>query len=152
MERLRMPVAVHLLLERGGQVLLLRRYNTGYEDGNFSVPAGHLDGNETVAEAMIREAREEIGIQLDPAAVRIVQVMHRFAEEERIDWFLTADDWFGQIAINEPDKCDGLEWWPVTSLPANMVPYVAYAIRCWREGAPFSTFHERDDGVFPAFQ
>ncbi|HWV23132.1 MAG TPA: NUDIX domain-containing protein [Thermomicrobiales bacterium] len=139
-ERLRMPVAVHLLLTRGDEVLLLRRFNTGYEDGNFSVPAGHLDGRETVIEAMIREAREEVGITLDAPDVRVVQVMHRFAEEERIDYFLVADRWSGEIAINEPDKCDALEWFPVNSLPENTVPYVAAGIRYWREGASFSTF------------
>lgn len=139
-ERLRMPVAVHLLLVRGDDILLLRRYNTGYEDGNFSVPAGHLDGNETVVEAMIREAREETGIALDPTTVRVVQVMHRFAEEERIDYFLTAGGWSGEISIREPDKCDRLEWFPIDSLPENTVPYVAYGIRYWHECVSFSTF------------
>lgn len=139
-ERLRMPVAVHLLLTRGDDVLLLRRYNTGYMDGRFSVPAGHPDGGETVMEAMIREAWEETGVELHPAGVRIVQVMHRFAEEERIDYFLTADGWSGEIVIGEPDRCDLLEWFPVESLPANTIPYVAYGIRRWRDGAPFSTF------------
>ena len=139
-QRLRMPVAVHLLLTRGDEVLLLRRYNTGYEDGNFSVPAGHVDGNETVMDAMAREALEEIGIRLDPQGIRIVQVMHRFAEEERIDYFLTAEGWSGEIFIKEPDKCDLLEWFPVGSLPSNTIPYVAHGIRCWRDNIPFSLF------------
>ena len=62
--RFQVTVAVHLFLLRGGEVLLLRRHNTGYEDGNYSVPAGHLDGEETVVQAAIRETREEIGIDL----------------------------------------------------------------------------------------
>lgn len=140
MERVRMPVAVHLLLVRGDEVLLLRRFNTGYEDGNFSVPAGHLDGDETVVEATVREAREETGIHIDSSDIRVVQVMHRFAEEERIDYFLTAERWTGEIAITEPDKCDLLEWFPVDALPANTIPYVAHGIRCWREGVAFTTF------------
>ena len=40
--RFSLPSAVHLFLLRGDEVLLLRRYNTGYEDGKYSVVAGHL--------------------------------------------------------------------------------------------------------------
>lgn len=141
LKRLRMPVAVHLLLVRGDEVLLLRRYNTGYEDGNFSVPAGHLDGNETVIEAMIREAQEEIGVRLSPSNVRVVQVMHRLkSDEERIDYFLAAEQWSGEVSNCEPEKCDLLEWFPVDELPSNTIPYVVYGIRYWQEGVAFSTF------------
>lgn len=139
-QRLRVPVAVHLFLVRGDEVLLLRRFNTGYEDGNFSVPAGHLDGNETVIDAMIREAREETGIEIHPNDIRIVQVMHRFSEEERIDYFLAAERWSGEISIGEPDKCDLLSWFPIDALPPNTIPYVAHGIRCWRDGMPFTMF------------
>ena len=59
-----MPVAVHLILKHTGKILLLRRYNTGYEDGNYSVVSGHLEQGETVIQAMIREAKEEAGIDL----------------------------------------------------------------------------------------
>ena len=75
--RFQLVSAVHLFLLRGGKILLLRRYQTGYEDGNFSVVAGHLDGNETVFEAAMREAREEVGVALAAQDVRAVGVMHR---------------------------------------------------------------------------
>jgi 8-oxo-dGTP pyrophosphatase MutT (NUDIX family) len=139
-DRFRAPVAVHLLLTRGEAVLLLRRFNTGYEDGNFSVPAGHLDGGETAIEAGIREAREETGITICPRDVHVIQVMHRFAEEERIDYFLTASRWSGEIHNRELEKCDLLAWFPIEALPENTIPYVAHGIRCWREGVRFSTF------------
>jgi len=139
-ERFRAPVAVHVLLTRDDEVLLLRRFNTGYEDGNFSVPAGHLDGGETAIKAGIREAWEETGVTILPDDVQVVQVMHRFAEEERIDYFLEATRWAGEIHNCEPEKCDLLAWFPIEDLPENTIPYVAHAIRCWRDGIPFSTF------------
>ena len=55
MNRFKLVVAVHLILIENGKILLLRRYNTGYEDGNYSVVAGHIDGNESVIKAMKRE-------------------------------------------------------------------------------------------------
>jgi len=72
MPELRMPsmfVAVYLLLLRDGQVLLLRRHNTGYEDGNSRVIAGHVERDERVTTALVREAAEEVGIQLVAADV-----------------------------------------------------------------------------------
>ena len=44
------------------EVLLLRRQNTGYEDGKLSLPGGHLEKNERVVDALIRELEEEIGV------------------------------------------------------------------------------------------
>src|SRR5437667_3851054 len=110
-------VAVHLLLIREGCVLLLRRLNTGYEDGNYSVPAGHLDGGETVPQAAAREAREELVIDVRPEDCRVVQVMHRRSTDERVDFFVTVDRWAGEICNGEPQKCDELAWFDLDHLP-----------------------------------
>ena len=48
----KLVAAVHLFLIRDGKVLLLRRFNTGYEDGQYSVIAGHLDGDEEATAAL----------------------------------------------------------------------------------------------------
>ncbi|HIP97590.1 MAG TPA: NUDIX domain-containing protein, partial [Anaerolineae bacterium] len=81
-ERFKLCSAVHLFLIRGDQVLLLHRFNTGYEDGKYSVVAGHLDGDEEVKAAAIREAREEVGIEISPRDLRVVGVMHRKSNDE----------------------------------------------------------------------
>ena len=66
MDRFKLVPETHLLLVQGDRILLLRRCNTGYEDGKYSVIAGHMDGAETAREAICREAEEEAGIELTP--------------------------------------------------------------------------------------
>src|SRR5947209_14739200 len=112
-ERYRAAVAVHLFLLRDDAILLLRRFNTGYADGNYSVIAGHLDGGEEVIAAAVREAREEAGIRIAAADVTVVGVMHRLSDTERIDFFVAATRWEGEIANREPEKCDDLAWFPL---------------------------------------
>ncbi|NEY83010.1 NUDIX domain-containing protein [Bacillus sp. 3H-10] len=110
-ERFKVIPAVHIFLVKDNQILLLRRYNTGYEDGKYSVLAGHLDGDEDVISAAQREVLEEGGINVAYEDFKIVGVMHRKAKEERIDFFLTANKWQGEVVNMEPNKCDELKWY-----------------------------------------
>ena len=151
--RAKFPVTVHLLFFRGNQVLLLRRFNTGFEDGNYSVPAGHLDGGETVRMAAVREAQEEIGIHIDVENVAFAIVMHRRSDDtllplsgtgagtsERVDFFLHIKDWDGEPFNAEPEKCDELAWWELNVLPENIIPYVRRAIRNYHQRILYDEF------------
>lgn len=142
MRQPRFPFAssVHLFLVRVPRVLLLRRWNTGYEDGNYSVPAGHLDGGEQVTQAPIREAREETGIEISPDDLEVVGIMHRKAEDERIDFFVAATRWAGEPRNCEPDKCDQLRWVDIDNLPENVIPYVRRALENYQAGRWFDSF------------
>jgi 8-oxo-dGTP diphosphatase len=104
------------------------------------VIAGHLDGGETVIAAAVREAAEEAGVALDPGAVRVVGVMHRRAADERIDFFVVAEAWAGEIRNNEPDKCAALDWFPVDRVPEETIPYVRRGLENWRAGRWFESF------------
>lgn len=139
-QRFKLVSAVHLFLIRDGSVLLLRRFNTGYQDGNYSVVAGHLNGDEGIKSAMIREAQEEVGIAIAPQALRVVGVMHRRSDDERIDFFLVAQSWSGQVINREPHKCDRLAWFDLDDLPDNVIPYVRRALENYRRGEWFDSF------------
>jgi ADP-ribose pyrophosphatase YjhB (NUDIX family) len=139
-KRTTFPATVHLLFLREGQILLLRRCNTGYADGQYSLPAGHLEGGETVLYAGVREAREELGLEIDPQAIRFSSVMHRREGDERVDFFLEVRGWPGEPVNAEPDKCDALHWVEVAALPANTVPYVRRAIQNHLQNVRFDEF------------
>lgn len=141
MERFKLVTAVHLILIENGKILLLRRYNTGYEDGNYSIVAGHLDGNESVITAMQREALEESGIHIEATDLEIVHVMHRKTpDRESIDYFLTCQKYTGEIQIMEPDKCDELAFYDLDNLPQNVIPYVRQALVNYQNGESFSVY------------
>ncbi len=139
-ERARFPTTVHLFFVRGQEILLSRRFNTGYRDGDYSVPAGHLEGGETVVEAGCREAFEEVGVRLRPDDLTFTGVMHRIEDEERVDFFFVVRQWPTEPFNNEPEKCDDLRWFVLDSLPPNTVPYVRQALENHRTGAPFDEF------------
>ena len=131
------PVTIHLFFIRENKILLARRFNTGYRDGEYSVPAGHLDGDETVIAAGIREAKEEIGVDINAKDMIFSSVMHRTEDDERVDFFVHVHDWSGEIVNAEPDKCDDLRWMNVNDLPNNIIPYVKRAIENHLNGVTF---------------
>lgn len=136
----RYKVAVHLFLVRNNKILLSQRKNTGYEDGKFSVPSGHLEKGETVIEAIQREAKEEAGVSLGSKDIRFVGVMHRKSNDERIDFFFEAKKWKGKLENAESEKCSQLKWVNVKRIPADTVPYVKQAIKNYLQNLTFSCF------------
>jgi ADP-ribose pyrophosphatase YjhB (NUDIX family) len=139
-QRATFPVTVHLFFFREDQILLIRRYNTGFADGQYSVPAGHLDGNETVIAAAAREAQDEVGVQIEAEDIRYSSVMHRLEGDERVDFFVNITKWNGEPFNAEPEKCDEIRWVNVDELPDNAIPYIQRALRNHREGIKFDEY------------
>lgn len=124
--------ASFLFLIKENKILLLRRFNTGFEDGNYSLVAGHVDLNETFSQAIIRESKEEIGIKINSKKLKFVHALHRRNKknnEERIDVYFLLNEWTGKITNKEPHKCDDLKWFGIDKLPKNIIPSVKQAIQ-----------------------
>jgi ADP-ribose pyrophosphatase YjhB (NUDIX family) len=138
--RARFPVTVQLFFLRENQILLLRRLNTGFRDGEYTVPAGHIDGGETILEAAVREAKEEAGVDIAVSDLTFSTVMHRIEDEERVDFFFQAHAWTGEPFNAEPEKCDDLRWFDRDQLPENTVPYVRQALRNHLARIPFAEY------------
>ncbi len=140
MPRFSLIPEVHLLLVDAGRVLLLRRRNTGFGDGQYSLVAGHADGGETLREAMCREAAEEAGLQIAPAELELVHLMHRRSDGERVSVFFRPRRWAGEARNLEPHKCSELGWFPLTARPEPMVPFVRQGMDLALAGVGYSEF------------
>lgn len=138
--RARFPVTVNLLFIRDDKILLLRRFNTGFRDGEYTVPAGHIDGSEDIKDAAVREAKEEAGVDVAVSDLIFSTVMHRIEDEERVDFFFIAHTWSGEAFNAEPEKCDDLRWFDLNRLPENTVPYVQQALRNHFDGISFAEY------------
>ena len=126
MERLKLKIAVYIILIKDGKILLGRRFNTGWQDGNYGLPSGHLEPEESMMEALLRETREQTGIQLKLEDVQFVHVMHR--KSIYIDFFFVSKDWMGDQQLMEKDKCDDMQWFSLDQLPATMVSAHRHAL------------------------
>jgi SAM-dependent methyltransferase len=147
-------VDVHLILRRGDEVLLARRAGTGYADGLLHAPSGHVEDGEDVRTAVIREAHEEVGLDLAPDDLRAALVMqHRGpGGRPRMGWFFEAEYGAGGEPVNrEPDKCSGLSWHPLAALPDDMVAYCRAGLDAYRAGHRF-VLHWHEDGDAIAYE
>jgi 8-oxo-dGTP diphosphatase len=137
-DRYKTCVDLHIILRQGDQILLGERCNTGFADGCWHLPSGHLDPGEAATAGAVREAAEEIGVIIDPADLCMVHVMHHRTNDARTAFFFEATRWSGEVANREPDKCAGWKWFPLDALPEQMIPYAADALSHYRKGTGYS--------------
>jgi 8-oxo-dGTP pyrophosphatase MutT (NUDIX family) len=132
-------VDVFLLLVRGDDVLLALRENTGYADGQWNFPSGKVEEGESAVAALLREAREEVGLMLDAADVRHVVTVHQRNPEggARVGLFFRAVRWAGEPVNAEPHKCGGIAWYPLDAAPPNTFVYTSAGLDAFRAGESF---------------
>ena len=132
-------VAVYLMLIKNNKILLARRFNVDWMNGKYSLIAGHIEGNESVSQAIIREAREEAGIKIRKSNLEPATVIHRMSpDHEYIDFFFVCKKWIGSPTIIEPEKCDDMSWFSLNDLPKNLLPYIREAISNYQNKISFS--------------
>lgn len=140
-------LAVNLILtrlneKREKEILLQLRQNTGYMDNMYDFAcSGHVEKNESYTQALVREAKEEIGISVREEDLVFLAVNHHF-QADHVQLFFTSKSYRGTPTVCEPDECGGLVWANIKSLPENTIPYVANVIKCIQLGIQF------DDGDF----
>ena len=116
-----------VILERDKKILLIRRCNTGFADGLYTLPSGKVDLGESFIQAAIRETFEEVNIKV--SKMKSGHIMSEKREnEEWIHHFFLAKEWLGEVKNMEPHKCDNIQWFDVNNLPNNTLPLVKSAL------------------------
>lgn len=131
-------INAYLILRHEDKVLLMLRQNTGYGDGFYCVPSGHVEDGESASTGLIREAWEEVGVEINPSDLKMVHVVHARSNRQNVDFFFECSSWKGTIANREPDKCAEVSWYPINGLPSNIVVQVAQALRAVERGEYYS--------------
>lgn len=133
-----MIISVYLFLDLDNKLLLMKRCNTGYMDGQYGLPAGHVEDGEPITTAMKRENKEEIGLDIPSSELKLVHIMHRKEQDIRLDFFFVINKWKGTPKNMEPDKCDDIRWFEINNFPSTTIGYIRDAFTSYKKDKLFS--------------
>ena len=145
-KRFTLRCAVFLILTKTESnqeyVLLQKRYHTEILSGQYDVAAsGHLEKNESVKDAMIREAKEEIRITLLKENLHFSSTIHaKFEDADYILITFWADQYQETPKIMEPDKCKELKWFDINELPENLADTRKIMIENYKNHIPYKEY------------
>lgn len=136
-----------ILRDNQQEILLHLRQNTGYCDGFWDTAgSGHVEDNETAKEAVLRECKEEIGIEIDPCHLEFAHLTHHFSKKSDLNYYhiyFVVRSYVGIPAIMEPDKCLELRWFPLSELPDHMIPCRKMAIEAWMKDIRYTEVEDK---------
>lgn len=129
-----------MLLIKDNKVLLMRRQNTGWADGDYDLIGGHHDGNETLRQGLAREAMEEIGITIKPEDANFIHLLQYVDDNEYLYSFYAVETWDGEPEIKEPEKCDDLRWFALDDLPQNIAQVTKLVLQKYKTRDMYTEF------------
>ena len=118
-ERAMFKGVINLIIKKDNKVLLFFR-NDGffnYDGGWWVLPAGHIEQHETAKDAAIREAKEELDIDIAPEDIKCVHIISNLASRtESFDFFFEVSKFSGQIRNCEGDKCADMQYFTINEI------------------------------------
>lgn len=108
-----------VILNSEGRVFLARRgREVRNESGRWEFPGGGVEFGETLEHALMREVREEYGLEIE--VQELIDVVNHLIPAEKQHWvsptFLCRVK-SGAPSIREPHKCDEIGWFTLDNIP-----------------------------------
>jgi len=131
-----------IIIVKDGKTLLAKRKKKTLGDGHWGSSGGHVEIGETPAQAAIREAKEELGIEVGNLQFLICIDEQWLDGKQYIDIIFLADIISGEPKNMEPEKIEAVGWFPVNDLPEPMFPPVKLALQAIKTGKKYDEFKE----------
>lgn len=134
-------VMLFLLREVNGKthILLQKRANTGYADGMWDCgTSGHVEDNESMKCAMIREAKEELGIKIENLHFATFVHKHSANGVNYYNNYFVCNEYEGIPEIMEKNKCSEIQWFPIEQLPKELLDDRKEALSKYLNGISYS--------------
>jgi 8-oxo-dGTP diphosphatase len=132
-------IASFVILRKDRRIALIKRQNTGWMDGHWSLPAGKVEKNEAFTAAAIREASEEVGVMVAKSDMIYAHTMHRHADDsDWVDVYFEVSQWQGEVINAEPKVHSKVQWFNLDNLPGNIIPPVGQALKNIEQGLVYS--------------
>ncbi|QOS97728.1 NUDIX domain-containing protein [Brevibacterium sp. JNUCC-42] len=116
------------IIDENRRILLVLRKKAP-EAGCWSLPGGKVDYMETIEDAVIREIKEELSINI--VIDTLLCVTNHIVEAENVHWVaptFIAHISSGEVQNLEPHALEKVEWFPIDELPDNITITTTYAI------------------------
>lgn len=133
-------IVVDLVLERKnentGKTEILMKL-ASYLGNQYDLPGGNLEPNEDIFDAMIREAKEEIGIEIKREDLEIVHIYHHY-KKDMLKFIFKTKKYKNNIQNLEPEKCKEIKWVEPENLPNNTIDVIKKELQMIRDNVDYS--------------
>ena len=139
-------LVARLLLEEDGRLLFLAQ--TPKNGGKYSLVGGKIDDEEFLIEGLIRESKEEIGVDLLEKDLKLLHVLHhKTLTQNRIVFYFKAAHWKGEVFNREPKKFRATVWVPLDIFPATISEVTRLVLQRIHQGKNTTMFIEKKKKV-----
>lgn len=102
---------------RDGRLLLVKRLRAP-EAGHWSLPGGKVEFGERLADAVKREIREEVGLEIERLRPLGIVEMIGVDDQHWVSPIYLAEARPGDAVNNEPEKLEAIGWFAPDAPPA----------------------------------
>ena len=111
-------VAVGVLFNAAGDILLTLRHPHQHQGGLWEFPGGKVEAGETVLEALVREFQEEVQLQVS-AAEAMLTIQHDYSDKRVLLDVWRIQEWEGEVYGSEGQR---VSWVPLSALKDYPLP------------------------------